>query len=69
MNFDAIKHEISTWDDEQLGKLATLVMAIRQLRDPEFRAMLKKKMDQPPEAWVTAEEAARRLGIGPEAAA
>jgi len=68
MSFDAIKKEIGTWNDEQLGELATLLKAIRQVRDPKFRAMLDQKMDQPDEAWVPSEEAMRRLGIGAEPA-
>lgn len=69
MTFDAIKQEISTWDVEQLSRLITLAKAMRISRDPEFRAMLDRKMNQPSEAWIGSEEAARRLGIGPEAAA
>ncbi len=69
MSFDTIKREIAGLNDEQLADLAALVRAVRDMRDPAFREMLQRKMDQPPEAWVTFEEAARRLGFNEEPSA
>jgi hypothetical protein len=68
MSFDAIKQEISTWDVEQLSRLITLANAMRISRDPEFRSMLDRKIDQPREGWMTSEEAARRVGVQSEPA-
>ena len=68
MSFDAIKKQVATLDDQQLADLAALVKVIRIHRDPEFRAELARKMDQPKEAWIPWEEAARRLGMAEEPA-
>ena len=62
MGFDTIKKEIAALDDKQLADLAALVSVLRKNRDPEFRAMLERKMDQPREAWIDAEELDRRYG-------
>ena len=69
MTVETIKKEVASWDDEKLTELATFLRVVRQMRDPAFREMLSRKMDQPPEAWVTFEEAARRLGLDAEPSA
>ena len=62
MSFDAIKKEVATLDDQQLADLAVLVKVIRNNRDPEYRAKLAQKMDQPKEAWFTEEDLEARFG-------
>jgi hypothetical protein len=65
VSFEAIEHEIGTWDDAQLRKLQALVVTLRLRQDdPAFaRKMADRIDDQSPERWLTSEEFGRQLGL------
>jgi hypothetical protein len=62
MTLNEIMWEMGKLSTEDLEKLHTLLKIEEDLRDPEFRAKLIRKInDNDPSHWVTLEEAERIL--------
>ena len=62
MTLNEIMREVAELSTEDLDKLRTLLKIPRDMRDPEFRAMLDRKInDNDPSHWITLEEAEKRL--------
>jgi hypothetical protein len=62
MTLQEIMKEVRSLSTEDLDKLRTLLEIEKDLRDPEFQAMITRKMnDKDPSHWISLEEAERCL--------
>jgi hypothetical protein len=66
MSFDAIREEITTWDENALRRLIAYAVVLQDRKSGQFTAELARKLDDPATQWIPLEDLDRRLQIGPD---
>lgn len=62
MSLEALESEIAALGDAELRRLQAFILSLRQKRDPEWRAAMARKIDDPtPGRWIALDEAEREL--------
>jgi hypothetical protein len=64
MSIDAIKQELANLDDASRHQIMAFLVAMDDLKNPEYRASIARKIDdKDPNHWMTLEELERRLSL------
>lgn len=62
MSLEALESEIAALGDAELRRLQAFIFSLRQKRDPEWRAEMARKIDDPTLGrWIALDEAEREL--------
>jgi len=64
MSIDAIKQELTNLDETSRRQIMAFLVAMDDLKDPEYRASIARKIDdKTPSHWMTLEELEQRLSL------
>lgn len=58
---EQIKDEIKSMKGPALQELSTLILQLKRAQDPERKAAITQKLDDPERKWIPLEEVEKRL--------
>jgi hypothetical protein len=64
MSIEAIKQELANLDETSRHQIMAFLVAMDDLKDPQYRASIARKIDdKDPSHWMTLEELEQRLSL------